>query len=164
MNNKIKLRDRKYWWKNSDDERFWIYLASFIDADGSILIYKSKRKDARDALRPCIAISNTNKKIIGSFMETIPKKIYHTVKGYKRKPQYKTEYMIKIENFQSVKFVLKKIKNYLMIKKQNAIILLKFIKIRESKLTKNNGYRKLNKEEYNLYDKIKKLNKKGVEI
>lgn len=159
-----KYMVNKYWWKNSEDERFWIYLASFVDADGSILIYKNKRNNARDALRPCIAISNTNKKIIDSFMETIPPKIYHTVKGYKRKPEYKTEYMIKIENFQSIKFVLKKIEKYLIIKKQNALVLLKFIKIRESKLTKSNGYRNLGKEEYDLYDKIKELNKKGIEL
>lgn len=148
----------KMWWKDSDDERFWIYLAGFIDGEGCFGIFKSKRKDAREALRPYIAISNTNKEIIDLFMNTIPQKVYKSVGKRRQKEHHKIQYNLRIENFESVLFVTNKVFKYLIIKREVAKLVRDFIIFRKLKCKNNHCYRHLGKEEYSIYDRIKELN------
>ena len=152
------------WWISDKDERFWIYLAGFIDGEGCLGIYRAKRKNAKDGLRPYIAITNTDKEIMDAIKKTIPKKVYCSMGKSRRKKTHKFAYNLRIENYGSVLFVLEKIKPYLTIKRERANLLLQYILIRKSKEVNPHCFKHLGQEEYEIYKEIRKLNKKGVQI
>lgn len=150
------------WWKNSDDERFWIYLAGIIDGEGTIGIYGNKRPDSRPALRPSISISNTDERLIDAIMTTLPNSIYLSRAKSRKEKHHKFQLNIRIENYFSVLYVLKKIIPYLIIKKKQAEIMLKFVLLRNGQKTLSGGYRHYGNKEYELCSEMKKLNQKGV--
>jgi len=156
-----KVAYAKYWrtyektepLKLSDTDRG--YLAGLIDGEGSITIKKSLGK----WYAPWIQITNTNIDVMNWLEETLGTKgIGHIVAKEKpRKPNHKQTYNYNIGSVQGVKQVLEQIVDLLKIKKQQALLVLEFIRLKENKA----DYGILPEEE-EIFNKVRELNKGEV--
>jgi hypothetical protein len=134
------------------------YVAGFVDADGSIQIIKIKQY-----FRAKICITNTNKNIMDLFILTfrmgrLYKKIFKNIKW---KNAY--EWSLTCNN---ALILINKIKKFLIIKKQQALL---FCKFQDNKNKYSSVQRRWNKDfsleisnlDQILYNEIKILNKRG---
>lgn len=137
-----------------------IYLAGFLDGEGSIMIgrqIKPKQKSPYFNLR--ITIVNTNEKVMNWIQNItrgtiVNRRINH--------PKWKKIITWRIRE-RKAENLLKILLPYLIVKKQQAKLGLKFQNFRHS--LPNNGYRGRTKRElkqlYRYYNKMKSLNKRG---
>ncbi|MCP5375212.1 MAG: LAGLIDADG family homing endonuclease [Rickettsiaceae bacterium] len=141
------------------------YIAGFLDADGCISLCKNKVK-SRNNIRYSlfIIIVNTDKRIL----EYIKGKL-KVGKIYQAKPQrsnHKTPYHYRIQDNKDIEKVLKQLVDYLILKKAQAMLALKFLESRKSATKKvgrgSAGKTSFTGEEVFIYEKMKELNKKGV--
>lgn len=137
----IKLSDREI-----------AYLAATIDCDGSIMIMKG----SGTRLLPLIQITNTNldflkriKQITGGFI----------VSTGRRKRNWSKRYDLKVEALSKVYPILKQVVDDLIIKKKQAELLIKFC---ANRLNRENESDAPTKEDWEIREKIKELNKRGV--
>jgi hypothetical protein len=127
----------------NDNEKL-AYLAGMIDGEGSITIFLSKFNHKFHCLETMLSITNNCKEGL-EFCNTI-------INGKIRLRTNKT-FEIKITNQRKIKSVLEKIYPYLIIKKQQASVMLEYIKSRERK---QRGYNQI---EIELANKIRNLNR-----
>jgi len=127
-----------------------VYLACLIDSEGCIcLAYGNKNKQI---LRPIINISNTDKFILNWAYNIIRRGwISHTPKVL----HHKVLYIYSIGSKRDAIYVLNIILPYLKIKKQQAQLLLEFCK--------NHEHGKYTNRDFEIFNKIKFLNKRGVD-
>jgi intein/homing endonuclease len=127
------------------------YLAGLIDGEGTITLTISNKGQMP---QPQLSISNTNLGVL----EWVKQKLGcgSIIKKNPRKPNHKVSYAWQINRAGKVMFVLSEIKDYLIIKKSQALLILDEYK----KVTPRNG--KYSKEMLNkkitLVNKIKSLN------
>lgn len=129
------------------------YLAGIIDGEGCISIGSHKNTKTKPYFFPTIDISNTDKRLM-VFVNSILPSSYILKKDNGKIGKYKCNkklYVYRIYNQQKVGLFLKKIMPFLLLKKERAKIMLKFLK------TKNP------KKQLEYYNLIKKLNKARVE-
>jgi len=111
----------------------WGYVAGFIDADGSMGI--TRRGNGR--YEPHLAFINTNKLVldeIRSFMGTVPKVgVNNRYSESNYKPHWRTAYKLQIGSKRDLRHVLLNVKEFLVIKKRNAELILNFLDIRDKK-------------------------------
>jgi hypothetical protein len=95
------------------------YLAGIIDGEGTIALHKSK-PSAFEGRECKIEVSNTNDKLINWLLSNVGGKVYSQIKrqpnGYERKPLMTWE----LHGTVNVYFLLRAIKPYLIIKKEEA--------------------------------------------
>lgn len=130
------------------------YLAGLIDGEGTIRITRALRK----WYAPFIQITNTDKTVMDWLQEVFGKKgIGHLyVEKKRRKPHYKLKYVYNIASVQGVKQILEQIIDILKIKKRQALLVLKFIKLKERK----SDYGVLPEEE-KIFEEVRRLNARG---
>lgn len=127
------------------------YLAGIIDGEGCITIGRGIKKDTIN-YNAILMVTNTDKNVIqwlkdnfgGNFYDSKPNNIVS-------KPSYRWRLLKKSD----LELLLLSIIPYLIIKKQQAKILLEFVR-----LSRNDDVQKRQE----LYSKIRALNKRGISV
>lgn len=164
-----KHYDVSNYWQNDVptlSEREIGYLAGFIDGEGTISIYRTYRRykgNVSFRAKPEISVSSTNLKVI-ELMKKYGFK-HRTQKGNDRLPNRKTLYYISIRRFNAIDQLLTQIKDSLVVKKEQALIILEFIRMRREELAhfhRCNGPKTDWTKELALVEKIQHLNIRGT--
>ncbi|MEK6884884.1 MAG: LAGLIDADG family homing endonuclease [Nanoarchaeota archaeon] len=132
------------------------YLAGFVDGEGSISCYK--RKDIRTkkgfTINTIFSITNTNKEIMQEIKQIIKGKLFFKNNG----KNAKVCYSFQIQDIKTIKEFLGIIKDKLILKKQQAELMIEYCKSRQ-----NNKGKEYSQREIEIAETITKLNKRGVE-
>lgn len=124
------------------------YVACAIDGEGTILIGYS----SSNIPRPRICIGNTNEPFIQFLRKVIGTgTVYKTKK--RQNPKWKLMCSLQLYAIQDIKSLLEQIRDFLIIKRKNAELVLRFIEIHTSV-----GY---SPEMDEIYKEIRHLNKRG---
>jgi len=133
----------------SEEEKKMLALA--IDLEGAIMLNKNKNGQ----LKGCIAITNTNLDIL-RYIHELAKvgaigPCRRTIKGNR-----KTYWTFYVNGFMPMKFLLEKIIDYLIVKKKQAELMVRFCenRIRSPRAAYTT-------EEIQIHEEIKRLNKRG---
>jgi len=141
------------------------YIAGFVDGEGhmSLRKYRDNRLSG-----PRIYMTNTNKGVLDFLKRIIGVGAIHLNDGKSRllhnsKPVY--NYMI--TDYSNCESLLKKIYPYLIIKKQIAKLMLRYISIRKKRLTRRGKLGRITKvdslpKEMEIHNQISFLNKRGI--
>lgn len=134
------------------------YLAGFVDGEGTIGLryHKEKRHRVESfTIDLRFIITNSNKPVL----ELIQKEIGGTVRASKQMTKNsKVVYHLELHNKKAILNVLNRITPYLILKREQAELLIKFCELR-SKHTKKDGYYR---EELGIANRIINLNKRGL--
>jgi len=136
------------------------YLAGIVDGEGTITIFNHQQyKRKTKQYKPCISIANTDENLMIYISKNYSEK-YHVLRYEGEKN--KTCYVWMIRSLDNIQNILDRIMPYLIIKKQHAKILYKYIMTRKKVrlYNKNAPYSEI---EYKCYKKIKKLNERKHE-
>lgn len=157
MTNKITL---------SPTQKAW--LAGFIDGEGFIGITFQRKKEnsqqsASPLFHPYLIITNTNKKSILYIKELVGEGNVYELKSKNR--SLSPAFQFKLTKRGVLNNLLKLIKPYLIIKKEQCQILLKFLEIREKKQIVtgygSRGVTSFSYEDEGFYRQLLVLNKRG---
>lgn len=136
------------------------YIAGFVDGEGCINIYKRKHTSTTRgyAYSLDIEISNTNKEIIELIHSTLGVGHITEVKNNEKNKNWRNGYLLRM-SCKDAGIVIKKLLPYLVLKKPQAELALKFQK------NMYYGHSHLLTREWNFremcYDEMKELNKRG---
>ena len=125
-----------------------IYISGVIDGEGCIGIFKETSKGKQPVLRPLISITNSNHHLLKYLLNRLPR-VKPTF--YKRDIIFHKNWTLMFRKQEIVESILKDILPFLVAKKEQANLVLKFINLRKQ----NNRY---SQEEWKLYTKVKNLN------
>lgn len=139
----------------TDFEKGW--LSAFIDGEGSIFIQMSNGH-----LQPVLSVSNTNTEILEKFKtivdNTKDEKVNIAKWNFKYGNTRKIGYRVRIFNYKTIINLLEELLPYLIVKRKQAELLLKYFSERKmySKADKVEKERRLF-----YWNEMHKLNKKG---
>lgn len=144
--------------KENMTEREAEIIAWIVASEGAIGISKHKKKGAKLGfnLDSYIQIGNTNFEFIEKACKLIGT---NYVTYYKPKPftNHKIIYNIRVHKHEDVLFLLKKIMKFLPIKQEQAKLVEQFCLARIKK-----PYSYLTEKDIEIYEKLRKLNKRGL--
>lgn len=125
-----------------------IYISGIIDGEGCIGIFKENHKGKQPILRPLISITNSNHQLLKYLLNRLPK-----VKPifYKRDIIFHKNWTLMFRKQEIVESILREILPFLVAKREQANLVLKFINLRKQ----NKRY---SQEEWKLYRIVKNLN------
>jgi hypothetical protein len=133
------------------------YIAALIDGEGSLeLQFKQRKSRLGFNITPMIAIGNNSLQLL-----KYTQKILKSGRIKKRKQKCHILYACKLTHVLSI---LMQIKDYLIIKKRKAEIIIKFCELRLQKIRANNGCDKraaYTEQEYEILQKFRLLNNDG---
>lgn len=133
-----------------------VYLAGFIDGEGTITVSIKKSKatpwTGGSSITPLIMITNTNKDLINHL-----KTLLHgpTIKT-SRTPEGKDVWVLQIAKLLDVKALLEQITPYLFVKKRQAELLLEFCNLRLK-----DKWMRYNPRLFEIAKEIRRLNRSG---
>ena len=130
------------------------YLAGFIDGEGylSVLTHKDSRTSRGYTLHPIINISGSEKDVL----DEINRLVKGRIRTKQKQKGCKKVYDIQIQDLEGIKNCLKVISPYLLIKKEQATLLIEFVNLRIK--NKNKGY---SNRELEISKIFKTINKRG---
>lgn len=130
------------------------YLAGIIDGEGTLRVMRA----LKSWYAPFIQITNTNEALMDWLQRLLGEKgighVYH--ERFRKKPNHKLKHVYNIAAVQGVKQILDQIAPLLVIKKEQAKLLLEFISMKEEKA----DYGVLPREQ-EIFEELKLLNKRG---
>lgn len=135
------------------------WLAGVMDSDGSIGLYRYLRtKEPRHfVVRPMITIVNTNSIMINKVLSIYEQlNIVPYIGKQKKQKKWKQSYNIVIQSRSSALILLNAIYPYITVKKEQAEIVLLFLKRDKFSITTDN--------EFELVNRIRILNKRGDDV
>lgn len=142
------------------------WLAGIWDGEGSITIFSHIEKDGRRKLCPTIGVANTDIKIIAEIIKILDK---HNIRlhlqarrGYKK--EHSDCYSLITRNMTKIKAFLELLLPYLISKKPQAEILLRFVNSRLGKIQKNGKkpyHWEYTEEEQTMEQQMRILNARG---
>jgi len=128
------------------------YLAGIIDGEGMIRITRAKQKQWKRAYyAPIISITNTDPKLMSYIRELVKIGSFYVEK--RTKPQHRAKMVYNVGSIEGVKQILEQIKDLLIVKKRNAMLVLELIEIKKNKTEKGVTQRELE-----LYEQTNKEN------
>ncbi len=132
------------------------YIAGFIDGEGYISVVKHKdtRLKRGYTLFPIFRITNSNKEALEKINEFVKGDIRSN--GRDRNSNHKQVYRIEVIKLERIKEILKEIKPYLIIKKQQAELMINFCNRRLKADVKN-----YTEDDFKFPELFSKLNKRG---
>jgi len=130
------------------------YLAGFINGEGSIALYKHKdnRVQKGYTLHPRFEITNTNEMIL----KAIQKEIGGKIKVKSKQKDCKIVKVVEFQDYKQIKSILESILPILIIKQEQAKLMIEFCNSR----IESNG-KKYSKRDYEIADIFSKINKRG---
>jgi len=147
-----------------NNQEFWIWLAGFIDGEGTISIEHGKASPRRKCgwYYPRISIYNSSKETINFICKRLTKEgIRYSIDKRKRSEKSLNCYSITISGLANVLQFALKVKSHLFTKRKQIKILISFAKSRLSKMeiSRKEPY---SSDDLKLCEKIRKLNQRGV--
>jgi len=136
------------------------YLAGIVDGEGTIRITKAQDKRNNKTYvyyAPIISITNTDPKLMSYIRELV--KVGHFYAEKRTKPQHRQKMVYSIASIEGVKQILDQIKDFLIVKKRNAMLVLEFIEIKKHKTETGVTPRELE-----LYEQTNKENIRSPKI
>lgn len=144
------------------------YLAGLWDGEGSITLWRHKRKETGTwRLIASLVLTNTDLKIIEAAEELLTKAgaTFHRNHIINGRDQWKNSYQLTSRNRESVKRALRAMLPFLRGKKEQAQIVLAFVRSRDEQMRKSKGHpsntSKYSLNEFALERRIRPLNAKG---
>lgn len=133
------------------------FIIGLIEGEGNISLGRGVCKNPQGfSLHPRFAITNTDKRLLLKAQSIIGGIIIKQEKT--KSPIHKNKFILMI-NGQKLKLFLPLICSYLITKKQQCRLLMKYLNIH-----KRNGRNGYPPREQKIFEKIKKLNKRGIAI
>ena len=137
------------------------YLAGFIDGEGTITIWKARRKDQRGGyrLQPCLSVANTCLAALEAIQQMCGNgRLLQATNPHH--PNHKPGYILKFSSNQ-IRHILPQVRPYLLIKAKQADYVLEYLasckKGRNvTDAMRENGHR--------LRDAVKALNARGIKV
>lgn len=138
------------------------YLAAFLDGEGGIQLTRNFRKARkyRLALHPCVYFTNTNEEAISRLRGWLG--CGCVTRRRQRDRRHKDTLALSITGTRNVLLILRLLNPYLVIKRKQAELLIRFCESRLSHY--RSGDRRFNREEVRIYTELKRLNMKGGKI
>ena len=145
------------------DKAKWGYLAGLIDGEGHISITRSDKPEYRTQrgtmkLYPCpvryglvVAVSNTDIRLVKWLKETFGGS-YNGGRPFKKHPNWKPKYQWNVCGNKDKELFLLALLPYLVLKREQAIIALEFVRLRNEKAPEKRQ---------ELYERNIVLNKRG---
>lgn len=145
------------------DKAKWGYLAGLIDGEGHISITHSDKPTYRtqrgkEKLYPCpirygviVAVSNTDIRLMKRLKEMFGGS-YNGGKPFKNHPNWKPKYQWNVSGNENKELILLALLPYLVLKREQAIIALEFLRLRNEKAPEKRQ---------ELYERNIVLNKRG---
>jgi len=146
-----KQIDNAVWINTNLSNEQLAYLAGIIDGEGCISFSISKGR-----IRPFVGVSNTKRELIETIRSWL--RIRKTIRKARRSVRHKYVWDIQITRYADVKALLEKVKPYLIIKKKQCDLMIKYCTSRLSKGV-NSPY---SPNEMKIYEKLRELNRRGV--
>jgi len=141
------------------------WLGGLWDGEGSIIVWHSKRETGKDRYIATLVLTNTNVNIISESVKILDKVgIKMHLSFIKRIGKYKDCYQLTSRNMNSVKKFCETMIPYLVGKKPQAELTLRFVNSRLDKLSNSKGWghnTPYSEDEISLCEQLMKLNKKG---
>ena len=134
-----------------------IYIAGLLDGEGCIGLNMTKSPKGNQYY-PHISITNTNKEVLDWVKITVGKG--SVIKKPCNNPKYKTSYHWRIYGYLAIQFI-KKIYPYLKIKKLQAETIMQYEKTIQLKEYRHTVSDEIQKQRYEIRDKLTLLNKRG---
>jgi len=141
-----------------------VWLACAIDCEGNISLVKRKRTDLVNGfnLLPQIGLSNTNKEFIETFInKTFPNIVrLKVLKRFEKSGgKHKDKYYVQIFRMPLVYSLLKEIRPYLIIKRQQADLVMEFIELEDMRLRNRVKYgQSYLSRQLEIFEEVRKLN------
>lgn len=149
---------------------FFIWLAGFIDGEGTISITKRnpilKNRTYHHTYRAYLSIANTSKEVMVMIKERLSS-IYGKPIGqlgeYRGKKNcHKKYYLFSLAKMSDLKSVLLDLEPHLIMKKSQARMVISFIDSRLKKVGKKHIGSDITADEIEIFNNLKPLNKRGV--
>lgn len=144
----------------TETDKAW--LAGFWDGEGSITIFTHIEKNGRKKICPTIGITNTHEGVIAHAVDLLDKLgTSFAIQTYERKDEkHKNVFQVNSRNVQYIKTVLEAIYPYLICKKAQATLVLRYV---NKKLTQRetNGRPLYDEEDFEVQQQCQNLNKRG---
>ncbi len=161
---KIPTFDKLFINKNKEEFKrgFLIgYLAGILDGEGNINLGYDKRWGG--SFHSKIYISNTDKKIIDFVHQNILPFANITMRS-NNYCGHKKLYRISIDSHYMINAILSKLYPYLIAKRKQAILINDFLSLHNAERSLNNPPYSTSSKEWELYEKMKLLNKRGAQV
>lgn len=134
------------------------WLAGFWDGEGSITVFQTKRRNKTDKYNASLVLTNTDEHVILHTIKLLDRFgiNLHLFKRVSNTEKHKDSYQLTTRNMVTIKKILTLLLPYLVCKKAQAELTLRYI---DSRLKNLKGQYK--EEEIDIYKEIKKLNLNG---
>jgi hypothetical protein len=144
----------------TETEKAW--LAGFWDGEGSITIFTHVEKNGREKICPTLTVVNTHEGVIAHVIELLDKlgtsfSIFHRKTS---SDKHKDAYQLGTRNMQYIKTVLEALLPYLVCKKPQAILVLRYVTKKMQQREKNEKPH-YDEEDFDLQEECQALNKRG---
>jgi hypothetical protein len=141
-------------------EKAW--LAGFWDGEGSITIFTHVEKNGREKICPTILVTNTNETVIAHIVSLLDRlgTSFLVQKQNRRSEKHKDAYHVTTRNFGYIKVTLEAILPYLVCKKPQAILVLRYVtkKLQQREV---NGKPRYDDEDFEIQQECQAMNKRG---
>jgi hypothetical protein len=143
-----------------ETEKAW--LAGFWDGEGSITIFTHVEKNGREKICPTLLVVNTHEGVIAHVVELLDKLgTSFSVQHVKRKdPKNKDVYQVSTRNMAYIKIVLEAILPYLICKKAQGSLVLRYV-TKKLQQRETNGRPRYDEEDFEIQETCQALNKRG---
>lgn len=139
------------------------YLACALDSEGTISLFKRKRKYGgmkrfRDHFCPRVKIGNSNDEFISYLHSLVGGYIYRNISNKKRNPNWKIVKVIVIARWKEISILLEQVLPYMIIKKRQAELLIEACKLHIPNFGKCVPY---STRMYEIQEEVFRLNRRG---
>lgn len=147
----------------TETEKAW--LAGFWDGEGSITIFTHMEKNGKEKICPTVGVTNTHEGVIAHVVELLDK-MGTSFSVQQRKHQNeknKDAYHVTTRNMQYIKVVLEAMYPYLICKKAQALLVLRYVN-KKLQQRETHGRPRYDEEDFEIQQECQALNKRGKQF
>lgn len=144
----------------TETDKAW--LAGFWDGEGSITIFTHTEKNGRQKICPTINVTNTNEYVIAHVVELLDKlgTSFSVAEKHNDNDKWKNAYTVGTRNMNYIKTVLEAIQPYLVCKKAQCTLVLRYVN-KKLQQRETNGRPRYDDEDQDIQQQCQALNKRG---
>jgi len=152
-------QERKY--MLTETERAW--LAGFWDGEGTITIFTHKERDGQEKICPTLVVVNTNEQVIAHVVDLLDRlgTSFQIAEVKSKTDKHKDCYRVLTRNVQYIKVVVEAMLPYLVCKKAQAQLMLRYVNKKLNQRLENKRPRYDDDEDRELQKDCQLLNRRG---